>query len=794
MRQPAYPLSPTQGRALLITALCLTLTALASAAPAPQALLTLDTGTTEVMLSGTTQAGRWTMDEAILGGEREEGPTADGWVIAWDGVDNDPAAFDTSGLGGIDLTAKGRGDHLLVTWRTPLAGAGYLDVEVWSHQSRRSSVRLPLNGAASESAGAPGSPADGRLAVPFDTLIGTADLRAVGALRVIVDTEGNNLTSPQLAALAVGLRSPMPPSSTAAPLGPAPVAASLILQDGDTPAGGGGNAVTSLGATFVNGLGEVGFTGNVDNGGSSDGFVFSGNAIVQLNSTTMGVTLSGGESTMGIDDTGGFFYSPSIDGDDGVWSQNGQVAVENTQAPGFPGGTNSTFHSRPTMTPDGAAHWISGFNESGGTSTEGRMLFTSSDATAGSTAVVLRSDDMVGGLPIDRPSGIDFDYDFSDNSSHLIQVLLLDTGSTTDDGIVYVDGAVIATEMTASGDGDNWDNFDAVVINDSGDFLFSGDTDGATASDEFIAYNGTIALREGDVVDGVVLGTSVQFLSLNNRRQALHAWSGEVLFVACDASDLAGTSRRLLATGDLLDFDGDGVGDATLTDFNTSGVVGPTSALAADGSVFLEVDVDFGSGDVEAVISLRGPACDLVINEIDYDQPVADDEEFIEIYNGTGSSVNLDSYSLELVDGNGGGASVYATIDLPNVDLADGDFYVVCGDAGLVPDCDLDATPNTDLIEDGAPDAVALLNGATIVDTVSYEGDTGGPYTETSGLGLEDDGSLDFFSLSRIVDGSDSNRNNVDFAGRCNSPGRANFSTTSSCVMVPVELMSFSIE
>ena len=38
---------------------------------------------------------------------------------------------------------------------------------------------------------------------------------------------------------------------------------------------------------------------------------------------------------------------------------------------------------------------------------------------------------------------------------------------------------------------------------------------------------------------------------------------------------------------------------------------------------------------------------------------------------------------------------------------------------------------------DSLPDAVALFQGSTLVDTVSYEGDTGAPFTEGSGLGLE---------------------------------------------------------
>lgn len=169
-------------------------------------------------------------------------------------------------------------------------------------------------------------------------------------------------------------------------------------------------------------------------------------------------------------------------------------------------------------------------------------------------------------------------------------------------------------------------------------------------------------------------------------------------------------------------------------------------------------------------------------------------EEFIEIYNPTAGPVNLDSYAIELVDGMGGGATVYQTLELGNVMLAAGDFYVVCADMAMVPFCDLDVMPDTDLIQDGAPDAVALTFLGTVIDTVSYDGSTGAPYTEGSGVGLVDDPANAFFSISRTTDGADTDQNNVDFAGRCNSPGLANMATTTGCMMVPVELQSFSVE
>jgi hypothetical protein len=384
--------------------------------------------------------------------------------------------------------------------------------------------------------------------------------------------------------------------------------ATVVLQTGDTPFGAPG-AVTSFNSPFTNGAGAVGFTGT-----AGEGFVWRDAGITWLNSDAVGNTLAGGESTMGIGDDGQFIYSPSLNGEDSVWTHNGLLAVENTQAPGFATGTVSTFHSRPTMCPDGRTFWVSGFNESGGTTTEGRMLYTSNNATPAATQVVLRSDDMIGGFAIDRPSGIDFDYQGSDDGTHLIAVLFMDTGSSVDDGFLYVDGALVAREADPSGEGDNWDNFDSVSINDDGDYLFSGDTDSDTSADEFIAMNGAIAIREGDTIDGVQLTTaaSVLGLSLNNRGEAVHAWTtgsgaGEHLFVATDAAQLASTSMLVLSTGDAIDLDGDGASDATVTDLETSPATGPGLWLAENARVYVEVELDDGITQFETILAMDVP-------------------------------------------------------------------------------------------------------------------------------------------------------------------------------------------
>jgi hypothetical protein len=194
----------------------------------------------------------------------------------------------------------------------------------------------------------------------------------------------------------------------------------VVTQDGDTPPGSDGDTVSVLNSPFTNGNGDVGFTGSLSTAGGTDNFVWFDTGITWRNSDALPTVLSGAEGTMGVSDSGGFIYSPSTDGDDSVWTHNGALLIDSDQAPGFPPGTINTFNSRPTMSANGAAFWVSGFNASGGTGTEGRMLYTSPDAMTSTISVVIRSDDMIGGFIVDRPSGVGFDYQLSDNTTHHI--------------------------------------------------------------------------------------------------------------------------------------------------------------------------------------------------------------------------------------------------------------------------------------------------------------------------------------------------------------------------------------
>lgn len=175
-------------------------------------------------------------------------------------------------------------------------------------------------------------------------------------------------------------------------------------------------------------------------------------------------------------------------------------------------------------------------------------------------------------------------------------------------------------------------------------------------------------------------------------------------------------------------------------------------------------------------------AAAVVINEIDYDQPGVDTAEFVELFNTSTTGVDLTGWTLRLI--NGINASTYYTISLPDaLILGAGDYYVICGDtAGVtVANCDLRVPayttivdPGTNILQNGAPDAMALIDAAgAFVDIVSYEGDTAG-YAEGSGVGLADDPFTANVGISRCVNGIDTNQNNRDFQLRPITAGAAN--------------------
>lgn len=164
----------------------------------------------------------------------------------------------------------------------------------------------------------------------------------------------------------------------------------------------------------------------------------------------------------------------------------------------------------------------------------------------------------------------------------------------------------------------------------------------------------------------------------------------------------------------------------------------------------------------------------LVVNEFDYDQPGVDMAEFVEVKNISDTAIGLSDYALSFRNGASGGNAQYARFELSGT-LQPGDHYVLCGNGANTSNCDLDVTPDSDLVQNGAPDAIALLGpGDAIVDTVSYEGSVPG-YTETAGHQPGESNTEQNTSVRRTNDGCDTNDNSADFSvGGAISPGESN--------------------
>ncbi|MFN5346317.1 MAG: lamin tail domain-containing protein [Bacteroidota bacterium] len=199
----------------------------------------------------------------------------------------------------------------------------------------------------------------------------------------------------------------------------------------------------------------------------------------------------------------------------------------------------------------------------------------------------------------------------------------------------------------------------------------------------------------------------------------------------------------------------------------------------------------------------------LVINEIDYDQPGIDSAEYVELYNPGPNPVNLADFKLVLFNGStsGTGNIPYDSIQLPSQTLNAGTFFVICGNSGKVPNCNLTFTAATNCIQNAAsatatspsPDAIYLqdVQQGNIIDVVSYEGDCIAPYFETAGVpaGNSDTIVADtimsrFYSIGRYPDGTDSNNNSVDFNRMCSTPGAANVANANGCVTAIAEVKS----
>jgi hypothetical protein len=174
------------------------------------------------------------------------------------------------------------------------------------------------------------------------------------------------------------------------------------------------------------------------------------------------------------------------------------------------------------------------------------------------------------------------------------------------------------------------------------------------------------------------------------------------------------------------------------------------------------------------VTVLRRPR--LIINEVDYDQPGTDSNEFVEIYNPLSTPVDLSGVVLVLVNGGGGVPVEYPPrTTLSGVLPGFGYAVVKAATVPAPPDALTFPLGLANSIQNGAPDALALffLPENTVLDALSYEGAitaatiSGAPGTynlvEGTPTAAIDDGNVTG-SLARLPNGTDTNNAASDWA------------------------------
>jgi cysteine-rich repeat protein len=400
--------------------------------------------------------------------------------------------------------------------------------------------------------------------------------------------------------------------SVARPAHAAVVPGQVVAIEDSIPSGAA-SPVANVFAPFVNPDGYVSFAGTLDSG---EQFVFIDDQVVWLSSEEVEsiTSIVGDMGSRGSDE---FVVRATIDGAAGLWTHDDLLAGEGDPAPGFPLFPTAafTFSNTPGMDGTGTVYWRGSVDltNDGGSDVVGLYYAPGADPLA--IDMLYTSGDLVDGVTLDGDtSAIRDDFAFSDDGTHTIAALEA-SGDTLVDQLLVVDGSIVAREgdLVPSFMGEQWSNFDLVSINDDGNYLFSGDTTAPANLDEIVGYNGDVAVHQNDVLDGIGVDFDIRFIALNNRNNALIGWARnelgsvvEVVFLACDASDIAGTAELLLEVGDTIDIDGDMLGDFTVDDVQGS-TVDKHHGLGDADAVYLELDL--GPGDLNAIVEIPFTCC-----------------------------------------------------------------------------------------------------------------------------------------------------------------------------------------
>lgn len=406
---------------------------------------------------------------------------------------------------------------------------------------------------------------------------------------------------------------------------PSAQVARALIREGDPLPSAPTETVSSIGNTSATEDGFFGVSLNSNGPAGALSHVWygdrSGGSIVRTEGTIGGLIQTGFESFFGVSSGFGIAYSPSSNqvgggatGLDGVWNDDTVIALEGQPIASL-AGKEWRFASRPNITDSGLISWVGGINDQATGTNEGGGLFAS---VGGVEVNLVKTGDVIGTLLPLEGTAIDFDVRFSSGGTSWIggvdtlaattEDFALVIGDVASGSVVPIDvngGAWIEGEpMTAMQGGlatESWDNFDFFGITESGSWMVTGDTDGDPASDEFVAVDGVIRYREGDVLDGRTLTGSIEGADLAEDGRVAILW--DVVMGTSSLEALILDDHVLLVEGDLVDWDGDGFVDADATLVNFTGIASLT--LGSDATIAFTADVDVAGVDREAFFLLE---------------------------------------------------------------------------------------------------------------------------------------------------------------------------------------------
>ena len=250
--------------------------------------------------------------------------------------------------------------------------------------------------------------------------------------------------------------------------------------------------------------------------------------------------------------------------------------------PGLPAKAQVTDIRRLQMLLNGQTYWVADWLRPG---ESGTAFFRRQPGKEGAVNLLMTAGDMVcdGVLKNLRH------FRVAENQSHG-HVVDLDTraGSRT---ALYVDGSCpYSLGQPLPGGDERPVSFWHFDVNSSGHVLFGAVTDRPSNQNGVSVLDGKVVMREGDVIDGVFLAppnAGPNEVRLDDRGRAVTLWTGPAasiytIFYTPDIEHFENT-RELISEDTPLDFDDDGIADATLYRFRFFPSSGPTFSLAETG-------------------------------------------------------------------------------------------------------------------------------------------------------------------------------------------------------------------